>query len=69
MSSHVEEEHALKLAHGDQSGGSEAAKIFEEEEREEADQASTKQRWSAIIVISSGIINGNVQAKRRRQTL
>ena len=49
--------------------GVEAVEVLEEEEGDEADKASTKPQWSAIIVISLGIFNGNVQARRRKPTM
>ena len=54
MSSHVEEEHALKITHGDQFGGKSRGRveILTEEEGDEADKAITRPQWSAIIVTS-----------------
>ena len=49
--------------------GVEAVEVLEEEEGDEADKASTKPQWSATTVISLGIFNGNVQARRRKPTM
>ena len=49
--------------------GVDDVEVSEEEEGDEADKALTRPQWSAITIISLGIFNGNVQARKRKPTM
>ena len=47
----------------------EVVEVLDEKERDEADKALTRPQWNVITIISFGIFNGNVQARRRKPTM
>ena len=47
----------------------EVVEVLDEKERDKADKALARPQWNVINIISLGIFNGNVQARRRKPTM